>query len=313
MALTHSNRRGFTLVELLVVIAIIGVLVSILLPAVNSARDAARRTQNSNNLKQIGLAVLNHNSSKNHLPLLRQIDDKVDAAHSISWAFQILPFTEQNNVFDAWNPKLTVDDLQNALAMRTPIEGFSNPRLREPSATCPFATSAGQFGSCMDYAANRGFFDTKSREGTPFTQRYSPKYSGPFVHNQAITMAHIRDGASQTLAIGDRWIFPLTEAGYPSSPEAHPDMAAFAGASSATIMRGSNGAVSGSRFQTELPFPAGSADTSPFKFGGPPGAGELATFVFIDGHVQNLDYSINADVFRGLCTISGEEIIPSEF
>src|SRR5204863_6197512 len=86
-------RRAFTLVELLVVIAIIGVLVALLLPAVQAAREAARRSQCANNLRQLGLAMHNHHDSFGVLPFART----GGRPQSISWAPLIMPYIEQTN------------------------------------------------------------------------------------------------------------------------------------------------------------------------------------------------------------------------
>jgi prepilin-type N-terminal cleavage/methylation domain-containing protein len=91
-----AQRRGFTLVELLVVIAIIGVLVALLLPAIQAAREAARRTQCKNNLKQVGTAVQNYHGSRNELPPARVID------HQQTWLQLILDYMEQTQVKNLW-------------------------------------------------------------------------------------------------------------------------------------------------------------------------------------------------------------------
>ncbi len=95
---THSCRTGFTLVELLVVIAIIGLLVALLLPAVQSAREAARRTQCANHLKQIGLAVQNYHDARKELPPAR-----IGGGGHASWAALILPYIEQEGIAELWD------------------------------------------------------------------------------------------------------------------------------------------------------------------------------------------------------------------
>jgi len=100
------RRRGFTLIELLVVIAIIAVLISLLLPAVQSAREAARRAQCTNNLKQIGLAVHNYLSANNSLPPAYIVYSPVggnNTAQTFSGLARMLPFLEQNAIYNAIN------------------------------------------------------------------------------------------------------------------------------------------------------------------------------------------------------------------
>jgi len=95
------RKRGFTLVELLVVIAIIGVLIALLLPAVQAAREAARRSQCQNNLKQIGLAIQNHHDAQSRLPNSRRVFDH------ITWAAELWPYLEAGTVAAVWDPKQT--------------------------------------------------------------------------------------------------------------------------------------------------------------------------------------------------------------
>jgi len=101
-----SKPRGFTLVELLVVIAIIGILVALLLPAVQAAREAARRSQCMNNLRQIGLGVLNFEQSNGHLPAGSTTrTPQLSGPYYSTWSVDILPQLEQQAVYELWHPE----------------------------------------------------------------------------------------------------------------------------------------------------------------------------------------------------------------
>ncbi|MHC2071004.1 DUF1559 family PulG-like putative transporter [Bremerella sp. T1] len=129
-----KTRRGFTLVELLVVIAIIGVLIALLLPAVQQAREAARRMQCTNNLKQIGLALHNYHDTYNALPAA-WIRRHGSSDPKYGWASMILPFIEQSNLYDQLDPgRIALKDRFKSSAtatdkalLQTVIDGYRCP------------------------------------------------------------------------------------------------------------------------------------------------------------------------------------------
>jgi len=137
-------RRGFTLVELLVVIAIIGVLVALLLPAVSAARESARRTQCANNLKNIGLAMINYHDANRKFPLgavphpnnyfsptatagFRDASAAPPGVWSTTWAISILPQLEQQNLFNLWNPTIGYGPASQRQVTGTPLQIFKCP------------------------------------------------------------------------------------------------------------------------------------------------------------------------------------------
>ncbi len=206
---TYSTRRAMTLVELLVVIAIIGALVAMLLPAVQAAREAARRSTCTNNLKQIGLAVLNFEQAKGHLPPGGIWEEGVRRGGSVY--VQLLPMLEQPALYQAFDFKGTnVDDTtlpgSNKRADSTPLSILTCPSddretYYDGRASHNYAASRGPTAlwsnpSCMcDYPwedSARAPIDDKQNFAGPFTR------VGTEVELQAIT-----DGVSQTIFFGE--------------------------------------------------------------------------------------------------------------
>jgi prepilin-type N-terminal cleavage/methylation domain-containing protein/prepilin-type processing-associated H-X9-DG protein len=129
----RSRQQGFTLVELLVVIAIIGILVALLLPAVQAAREAARRSQCMNNMKQMTLATLNFENSKKELPRIYIFDHSIDNNFAIHGPhIQILPFMEYQTVYDVYDWKVRWSHLKNKPATSTNIFEFVCPTAPPP-------------------------------------------------------------------------------------------------------------------------------------------------------------------------------------
>lgn len=202
------SLRGFTLVELLVVIAIIGVLVGLLLPAVQSAREAGRRMACSNNLKQVGLAVAVSDDVTKAFPTGRLTRDPLD----VSWSFRILPFMEEQAIFDARNPNHAIPcyDTSNATAFRTPVAAFYCPSRRGPAADRNFdnnnlAPVVVGVAAGGDFAANAGtYFNYHSASDGSI----DPKQAGPIHTFSKVRGAQVTDGLSKTFAVGERHIPP---------------------------------------------------------------------------------------------------------
>lgn len=146
----RRRRLGFTLVELLVVIAIIGILIALLLPAVQAAREAARRSQCTNNMKQVGLAFHNYHDAYKAfpLPVIVTLTDTVPLtpdglATTTSWGTSILPFIEQGTIYDGYDMNLPAWDLANAPATSSAVPSFTCPSTVDGDRTISYTIPAG--------------------------------------------------------------------------------------------------------------------------------------------------------------------------
>jgi prepilin-type N-terminal cleavage/methylation domain-containing protein/prepilin-type processing-associated H-X9-DG protein len=289
MAVTkiRQQSKAFTLVELLVVIAIIGVLVALLLPAVQMARESARRTQCANNLKQLGLALHSYHDTFKNFPsgYLSNVDSAGnDIGPGWGWAALTLPQMEQQN-------------LASTIAMGQPINSSANAGVRVtriksylcPSDTVPATWTASKFSSagtpttpiCDVASANYiGMFGV----GEPGVDG-----DGVFYRNSKVRLADITDGTSQTLMVGERarTLSPATWTGAVPGAELFPY-------NSSNMVLGHSG---------EMLSPATPTESNHFSSHHSLGV----NFVFADGHVQFLTSSMTSAVYRAMSTISGGE------
>ncbi|UUO06546.1 DUF1559 domain-containing protein [Blastopirellula sp. J2-11] len=208
-------RRGFTLVELLVVIAIIGVLIALLLPAVQQAREAARRMQCSNNLKQIGLAMHNYHDTFRSFPSGYIHVDTSDNLGHWTWSALILPFMELGNVSDALqvgrvSPSAAID--ANREVMQTEFKTFLCPSDSGPKVTdtdkcagCAIVSSSGDnVGlSKTNYVAINSSGNVRAQQATNFADTTTGA-TGMFFRDSNTRMRDITDGTSNTLMAAER-------------------------------------------------------------------------------------------------------------
>lgn len=227
-------RRGFTLVELLVVIAIIGILVGLLLPAVQAAREAARRMQCSNNLKQLGLGILNYESAHKRLPAGRispaclnttNTANATRPAQNIHGLATLLPYMEQTALYSQFNWRAPFGDYTRGPALAVPsayasgnaklaaavIPGFRCPsdggpdkiiiptvnRIYAPQLAADNTIQASK--TCYDFITNAAGLNTYN-----YWKIVSTDTRNSFGENSFATLASMTDGTSNTLAMGEQ-------------------------------------------------------------------------------------------------------------
>jgi prepilin-type N-terminal cleavage/methylation domain-containing protein len=303
-------HAGFTLVELLVVIAIIGILIAMLLPAVQQVREAARRTTCSNNLRQIGIACHNYESTYMKFPpglnipigsgsgmIFQSTFDTVLAPRGVtqppfrdrwgSWMYWIFPFMEQNNLFDRVDSSIR-DTGANTIGPNSPGATVLD------NLICPsdfVETKVVNIASLPD-----NYFGINSYYGCGGVQAWFwnvATFDGMLYYNSQKTFSDILDGSSNVLLVGERYSF---------DPE-YPNYPTFRGwAWNAFLSPRDN--IAGTAAPINYKLPAGSGPTPPFSLtdllfssfsSGHPGG---ANFVACDGSVHFLTLTSTADLPR---------------
>ena len=194
------NRKGFTLVELLVVIAIIGVLVGLLLPAVQSAREAARRSSCMNNVKQMSLGALNYESAFQKFPTSGEGYDTstgtfINAMNIQSFFTQVLPYIEETAIADAWNRDEPYWSPNNDALASQDVKTFLCPSNGLTDKSFGGQSSVGVYG--QSHYMPVAYTDLSPVDGTRNkAQFYAP---GLLTYNQSSTMGSARDGTSKTV------------------------------------------------------------------------------------------------------------------
>ncbi len=211
-------NRGFTLIELLVVIAIIAVLVSLLLPAVQQAREAARRTQCKNNLKELGLAVHNYHDVYSKFP---SGNTRVQRGSDSKWIIQgpwtvtLLPYLEQANLYNQWNFNLSFGEGTNRTLITTPIPAYRCPSTPLPAVasfvgitSVNFNADRDAIGSGVRYDATAVDYHPAISAHTPPMDAASPRVLAPFPQTSRFGFHDILDGTSNTMLFGEVAGFP---------------------------------------------------------------------------------------------------------
>jgi prepilin-type N-terminal cleavage/methylation domain-containing protein len=306
-ATPRGRHEGFTLVELLVVIAILGVLVALLLPAVQSARGAARRMSSLNNLKQMGIALHAYHDSRRRLPpgftsVVTDATTNPAKETGPGWSFfaEILPYMEQSALHGRIDFSQGIGHAANQTARETIVSSFVDPGDTEPrlievkdaGSNTLFQAAVSSYAGCLG---------TLAYEEQPF--------NGVFHRNSRVRFQDVTDGASQTIGIGER-MSRHTQSGWagvtpgqllvyaPESPNyrAHEPTFNSRPAITATLVH----------VRSSVPSLLG----SPGGFIGPHRAG--TQFLNLDGSCRLINAETSIDVFRALCTRSEGEIVPGE-
>ena len=293
-------RLAFTLVELLVVIAIIAILLALLLPAVQAAREAARRIQCVNHLKQQGLALQNYHSAFRTFPAGTSIHTQM-LQQSLSWHVFILPQLELNNVYEDIQPALNGGATNTSARFLTiPVYRCPSDDQQVPPNSGQFSNYAGVMGSGHQPKYIRDLTDDPS--GDVYTD-------GLLFPQSLVKFRDIRDGTSQTLAIGEKiyhvgnfdWIFGMYWLG---SLEDYIYVNACKNVR--WPINGSRDTYGYYKFDPKRPSNSKDMYMNDVIFGSQHSGG--ANFCNVDGSVHFLQDSIDYTVYQSMATRNGEEV-----
>jgi prepilin-type N-terminal cleavage/methylation domain-containing protein/prepilin-type processing-associated H-X9-DG protein len=295
-------RRGFSLIELLVVIAIVIVLGSLLLPAVQAAREASRRVQCLNNLKQMGIGLMAYHDVVGSLPMgyVAAPNPKAYATSpGWSWAAMILGQVELIQLYNSANFNLPVESDANLTTRRTGIGVYN----------CPSDRDFGLFTVDRDDSPPLGGFYTNSYAacfgaGLEIDD-FPDRGNGLFRRNLIVRHADILDGTSETIAVGERGAC-LVKTPWVGAPNG--GISSFSDDAPAGIpdyRSIGHGAELVVAHANDVGFNA--QGTSPDDFYSPHPKG--GNFLFADGSVRFVQSTIALDVYRALCTRAGGEVV----
>jgi len=297
-------RNAFTLIELLVVMAIIGVMIGLILPAVQKVREAANRARCQNNLKQMGVALHHHHDVRGCFPAgyYCQLDRTLDVADTTpgwGWAALLLPFIEQENLGRQINFNVAVEDPASAPVRMTVLPLLVCPSDRE---TGLFTVLDG-FGAPVADAASNSYAGCYGAGGEIADE--PDLGNGIFFRNSRVRIADITDGTSNTLAIGERaalftrtaWAGALNEGTTHVTPGAPTDSTAVEDTPTQTL------AHTGSHTLNDH-----SSDPDDF-FTPHIHAGQ---FLFADGSVRPVGTAIDLKIFQALSTRAGGEAVSED-
>lgn len=318
----YRHENGFTLIELLVVIAIIAVLVAILLPAVQQAREAARRTTCRNNLKQLGIAMHNYHDTHNAFTFGWN-------QHGFGWSAMILPQIEMNNVYDRlhfresgpgnWN---NLGSAGNQTAVGIVIPVFRCPTMAQPETIYDTNHQTDRVpASYRACASGTAIYDWDNYTPSGEEWLYNSPQNGICYGASATNMRDITDGTSNTVLIGESYTDPVFVQdrvtpdvwtigsfqidAWDINADGTPTSGALSGSNEFTEFVGSMGAPMNSRkFASTSGFQKQAAFGS-YHVGG----GNLA---FADGAVRFVSENVDFELYKRLGTKSGGEVV-SEF
>ena len=315
------KKPGFTLVELLVVITIIGILISLLLPAVQSAREAARQTQCANNLKQIGLAVHNFHQTYDAIP-----PSYTSGKGHGTWLVLIMPFVEQENLYGMANVEMQYWGVADSV-VRTPVSIYLCPSHRRPPQLSKDGDNRGTLaphkpGALADYAICGGdgtywphYAGGADSNGVAFpshnfdlTQSGIESGSEPTLTYTGWTMQRsfidVRDGLSNTFLAGEKHVHPDHE-----GEKAYGDNSFYNddSSSTSTCIAGPSYPLARTPADPTIPDSEHNAYFGSYHTGG------SCQFVLCDGSVRPIKTSINTTILGYLANMKDRQPIPGDF